>query len=111
MRRKYLLPLVYFIWFMAPACSSAQVKERSPNLVQDAGFEEQSSPWNLKGGAAVSRTEAHTGTNSLYYSNTDPSKYSLFTQTVDVQPGQKLLFSVWLKGKDITTTNLWAEKG
>jgi len=86
-----------------PACAKTVTEPKlGPNLAKNAGFENGSSNWNIpQGTAKVVSDEAHSGTHSLYYSNTDAKQYKLFSQHVNVKPGQHIRFSVWIKGKDV----------
>jgi len=74
-----------------------------PNLVKNAGFEEGTTGWNIPAGTAKTVSDvAHSGKSSLYYSNTDAARYKMFSQKLKVQPGQHLVFSVWVKGQNIS---------
>lgn len=74
-----------------------------PNLVKNPGFENGTASWNIaKGTAQVVSDVAHSGKNSLHYTNSDPQNYKMFTQKLDVHPGQHILFSAWVKGENLT---------
>ena len=74
-----------------------------PNLVKNPGFEAGAANWNIaKGTAQVVSDVAHSGKNSLHYTNADPKNYKMFTQKLDVHPGQHILFSAWVKGENLT---------
>ncbi len=78
-------------------------EKAAPNLIKNPGFESGATEWNIaKDSAQVVNDVAHSGTHSLYYSNTDAKNYKMFTQKLDVHPGQRILFSAWVKGKDLT---------
>lgn len=97
----------YFHLLIVPLLSltlSAHAQQTTPaNLVKNPGFETGANGWNIpKDTAQVVTDVAHNGTHSLYYSNSDAANYKMFTQKLDVQPGQRILFSAWVKGKDLT---------
>ena len=74
-----------------------------PNLIKNPGFENGAANWNIaKGTAQVVSDVAHSGKSSLHYTNADPQIYKMFTQKLDVHPGQHLLFSAWVKGENLT---------
>lgn len=76
------------------------------NLVKNPGFENGAEGWNIRPDSAVVVADvAHSGKHSLYYSTTDRRKYPIFAQKLDVLPKQRLVFSVWAKGKDKTGNN------
>ena len=73
-----------------------------PNLVKNAGFEEGALHWQISADSAVVVSDiAHSGNHSLFYDNPSASRYKLFFQNVQVQPGQHLQFSVWVKGEGV----------
>lgn len=76
------------------------------NLVQNSGFENGAESWSIRPNSAVVVADAaHSGKHSLYYTTTNRQKYEVFSQKLDVQPKQRLVFSVWVKGKDTTGNN------
>jgi len=76
------------------------------NLVNNPGFESNAISWKIKPATAhVVSDVSHSGKNSLYYENNDPQQYELFTQTLNVQPGQTLHFSAWIKTENLTATD------
>lgn len=86
----------------APAQGIA-VPQLGPNLVQNAGFEDGLTAWNIPANTAqVDKTTAHNGQNSLRYVNNDPHNYQLFIHDLPVHPGQNLQFSAWVKGQNIS---------
>jgi hypothetical protein len=75
----------------------------APNLVKNPGFEDGAANWKItKDTANVVSDVAHSGKNSLNYTNTDAKNYKMFTQKLDVHPGQQIHFSVWVKGQNLT---------
>lgn len=67
--------------------------QADPNLVRNAGFENGATDWIVPADTAIVVNEhAHSGKSSLFYTNADPARYKLFSQRLDVQPGQHLLF-------------------
>lgn len=86
-------------------CSIPALAQEKPasNLVQNPGFESGANDWSIpKNTAQVVNDVAHSGKSSLYYSNADASNYKMFTQKLDVHPGQHILFSAWVKGQNLT---------
>lgn len=71
-----------------------------PNLVQNPGFEQESSLWTIQLAKVVS-SQAYEGNNSLQYRNTNPKSYRMQTQEISAVPGQTIHFSAWIKGQDI----------
>lgn len=90
--------------------ASAQQLNLNANIVTNPGFENGTATWSVET-ARITSAEAHSGKNSLEYTNTNPDSYKLIRQGVQSKPGQVLHFSAWVKGKDINTKNLWAVKG
>jgi len=76
--------------------------ERGSNLIQNAGFESGREGWSdaFSKGEVVSDV-AHSGEHSFYLKNDDAKSAASFEQALDVQPGQKLYFSIWVKGQDV----------
>lgn len=86
---------------MMVCASSALAQTASPNLVNNAGFEESTSHWQLPSAAKITSDQTHSGKNSLQYTNTNAEEYHFISQTLDVHPGQQLSFSAWIKGKNL----------
>ena len=81
---------------------TAQPASASSNLVKNPGFEDGVAHWKLpQNGATATSDAAHSGKSSLHYANTDPKTYNLMVQFLDVEPGQYIRFSGWVKGKNI----------
>ena len=106
--QKYFLATALTILSMA-SCVLAQsipsitsLPENSPNLVQNAGFEDGLAHWNIPPNTAqVANDAVHQGKNSLYYKNDSVEQYKTFTQEIDAHPGDHLFFSAWVKTKDV----------
>ena len=82
--------------------SVTSLPENSPNLVQNAGFENGSANWHIpENTAQVTGDVAHHGKSSLYYKNDSEDQYKTFTQEVDANPGDHVFFSAWVKTKDV----------
>lgn len=83
----------------------AQENTSAMNIANNPGFEDGTCGWYIAGDTAtVVNDVAHSGTHSLHYTNTDAARYNMFIQQlVDVQPGQRLVFSAWVKGRGITS--------
>jgi len=97
-----------YFWVAVGLCSLAMARgvnaqqASKTNLVQNGGFEAGSAHWKISNNAAQAvKTSSQGGSQSLYYKNTDPQRYTFFTQELDVKPGQVLDFSVWVKGKNV----------
>ena len=93
------------LWGCAPTPAQETPAPRlGPNLVQNPGFENGVVGWSIPAGTATLNSAlAHTGQNSLHYTNTDPKNYKFFRQKLaGVKPGQHLHFSVWAKGENLT---------
>lgn len=103
--KKYFLiaTVIVSICWMAPCVNAKNgIQKSSVNLVKNASFENNETGWNIpEKSAEIVEGVAHNGSHSLYYKNTDHKRYNLFTQGVDVKPGQLLKFSVWVKGKGV----------
>jgi len=73
-----------------------------PNLLNNAGFENGTASWGIAGNAAkIISDNAHSGSHSFYYNNTNASQYKMFRQKVNTKPGQHLYFSAWIKGENV----------
>jgi len=99
----------YFYAFLAASllwgCAPSHAQEHlGPNLVQNPGFENGAVDWSIPANTAqVVNDVAHSGDQSLEYTNTDPGQYKFFRQKLKgIKPGQYLQFSVWVKGKNLT---------
>ena len=98
----YLAVSALMVSTLPAVAQNATESKLAPNLVKNAGFEDGSTDWNIqKDTAVVVSDQAHSGKSSLYYTNTDAKRYKMFTQKLDVHPGQRILFSAWVKGQDI----------
>jgi len=76
--------------------------ENSPNLVQNAGFEDGAAHWKIPENTAHITTDvAYSGKSSLYYKNDSVDQYKTFTQEVDAHPGDHVFFSAWVKTRDV----------
>lgn len=99
----YLAAAALMITALPSCAQTASEPKLGPNLVKNAGFEDGAIGWSIPAGTArVVSDEAHSGKNSLNYTNTDAANYKLFSQQLNVQPGQILHFSAWVKGQNIT---------
>lgn len=111
LRHTFAGTLIILSLFVSVGCRAAPQQDEGPNMVQNSGFESGGRAWSLKNVAVPDPKESHTGKYSLKYTNNNPKNYALVTQGIPVKPGQQIEFGVWLKGKNITTANLWAAKG
>jgi len=106
--KKYFFATALALLSMA-SCALAQsipsvtsLPENSPNLVQNAGFEEGTTHWNIpQNTAQVTSDVAHSGKSSLYYKNDSVEQYKTFTQEINAHPGDHIFFSVWVKTQDV----------
>lgn len=100
--KKYFWAAVALMTFALAPCANAQ-EPSNVNIVQNGGFEEGNTHWGIaKNSAEVIKSTSQSGSQCLYYKNTDPKRYTFFTQKLDVKPGQLLGFSVWVKGQNLT---------
>lgn len=84
------------------ASISVALAQKNPNIVENAGFESGHEGWSdpfLRGDTVDDI--ARGGERSLALRNSDAKSEATFEQTLDVQPGQKLSFSAWVKGEEV----------
>ncbi len=78
-----------------------------PNLVLNPGFEQLNSnnlPLDWSGDNklfSIDKTVSRSGTYSLKYDNSDPNYYKTYYQNLNLIPGHKYKFSVYVKTKNI----------
>jgi len=98
-KQKYFYILIAFCAFQITSCVA---QTGSDNLIQNSGFETGVTHWNIPANTAkVVGDESHSGKQSLHYINDDPASYKMFTQRFKAQPGKLLLFSAWIKGRNV----------
>lgn len=107
MQKCFYIPAIIILFMALPAFAGNSANlNLGPNLVYNGGFEKGNYSWDIpKNSAKVVEDIAHNGAHSLYYSNTNPKRYKLFAQRVNVKPGQKIFFSAWIKGKNVRSEN------
>ncbi|HIE52811.1 MAG TPA: hypothetical protein EYP85_13740 [Armatimonadetes bacterium] len=94
MRRIWL-----FWWILGLGMTGAQAR---PNLVQNPGFEEGTTAWNLPPEVfTVDETVAYRGQRSLRLHNPRPEVYLLATQEIPFAVGRFYRLSVWIKTEDV----------
>lgn len=99
----HLAQKYFYLAVSALLLGSVPALAQEANLVKNPGFENGAANWSIpKDTAQVVSDVAHTGKNSLNYTNTDAKIYKMFTQKLDVHPGQHILFSAWVKGQNLT---------
>ncbi len=106
--KRTLLLFTASVALLATASAQQHLPEAryGENLIANPGFESGAQSWAIKAGTArVVSDVARSGQHSLFYENTDPQRYELFSQNVAVQPGQNLVFSAWVKTEALTATN------
>ena len=106
--KRTLLVFTATLAFLSAATAQQHLPEAryGENLVANPGFENGTQGWAIKSGTAqVVGDSARSGGHSLYYENSDPERYELFSQNIAVQPGQNLVFSAWVKTQALTATN------
>jgi len=77
-----------------------------PNLVRNPSFEDVQgglpAEWSGETGVYSAATDAvHNGKGALHYSNADPGRYVLCTQTLPLEPGKCYELRFWAKSKDL----------
>ncbi|HQK95223.1 MAG TPA: carbohydrate binding domain-containing protein [Armatimonadota bacterium] len=77
-----------------------------PNLVRNPGFEDvrDGVPADWSGERDVYSTAesvVHSGRRALHYSNADPGRYVLCTQTIPLEPGKRYELRFWAKSQDL----------
>lgn len=70
-------------------------------IVVNPGFEQGSQGWPMLEGYRVQSRVGRQGTAALVYERTDPAQEPLCRQTVEVQPGGKYRFGVWIKTENV----------
>jgi hypothetical protein len=72
------------------------------NLVLNPGFEAGDAPWQLRAPVYSLTTNApHTGAQCLQYVNTDPARYWLCGQRLDLKPGHRYAITAWVRTENI----------
>lgn len=95
------LPLVLLL-ALPPLAHAAE----PPNLLVNPGFEELDATgkpvgWSLPADYAVTTGDPRSGERCLTYTNPDPGRYLLATQTVTLQPGLRYELSGWVRTSDV----------
>lgn len=78
------------------------------NLVQNGGFEEGATGWNLPLLYAIDPTVAHRGQHSLRYHNEPGGPYLIAGQGLLLKPGKCYRMSVWVKAEGIVSSDTGA---
>ncbi len=71
------------------------------NLLQNAGFEDGATAWQLPRGFGVVADIAHTGACSLRLVNTNQATYLLASQNIPFKPGMKYRYSAWVRARGV----------
>lgn len=101
----YLLLFLLVIWGRAAQAQQVSNVQWGKNLLNNPGFENGGASWDIaENSARIVSNIAHSGKNSLYYSNVNSQKQEILSQSLSVQAGQLLYSSLWVKGKDIAST-------
>lgn len=97
---------IYCFFLLAAGCAALCCA--APVPVMNPGFEEAGdgllpSGWHGDGKVYARDTAvAHSGAASLKYTNDDPGRYVLCTQSVELKPGRIYAFSAWVRSQGIT---------
>ncbi|HHX40006.1 MAG TPA: hypothetical protein GX715_08580, partial [Armatimonadetes bacterium] len=104
-------PLYSFPWRLATglvvallllaAAPQARCAEEEPNLVTNPSFEEGNAGWTLPATYTVVDDVAHSGKRSLRVLNTDPDRYLLAAQPLELKPGMMYRFSAWVRAQGV----------
>ena len=81
-----------------------------PNLLKNESFQDGLRHWNIPevaGGGVAASKQGLVGADphSLQFTNTNSEVYKTVTQSIAVQPGQKIHFGGWVKGKGVKGKN------
>ncbi len=107
-------------------CSASLADDATdtPNLVRNPGFEALDADGAAEGWGLDMKvytpvhSPLHTGATALQYVNTDPQRYVLTGQPIELERGRAFEVSVWIKTQDIkgndngaTICLEWSDKG
>lgn len=99
--------LLFALYF---SCCFMLTESHAQNLVKNPGFEAGAKSWVIRT-ASIDPTTKYSGKHSLYYRNTDASRYQVLLTHVQVKGGEVLDFSVMLKGKNVRAQSDYVSKG
>jgi hypothetical protein len=81
---------------------------RAENMIQNGGFEEGATGWNLPALYTIDSTVAHNGQQSLQYHNEAGGPYLIAGQGMPLRPGKCYRMSVWVKAEGIVSSDTGA---
>lgn len=114
MKRFYLSSagaLILFFSLLPILAQEHRTEVYQPVPLKNAGFEEKElGPWVTKR-AVLDYKFRRSGQASLKLENRNPGQYELIRQKIAVKPGELLRFGGWVKGENVSTEELWREKG
>lgn len=78
--------------------------QQSANLIQDAGFEENSPLWKNRnaGGWKILPGAGRNGTAGLVNTRTNPEDYVLLSQKIDLKPDCAYVFGAWIRTENLS---------
>jgi len=98
------LPAVFFWCGLHSALLAAAPCAEETNLVINPGFEanDTGAPWSVRAPVYSLTTNApHTGARCLQCVNTDPARYWLCSQRLELKPGRRYEISAWVRTENI----------